>query len=84
VEGYQRYCFEELVLKTMNLGTRPVPGSGHMYICYVCRNVDERMNGGERRSHVLDEMRVMLALSSWMSALIVAGTCHMLMDRLTS
>jgi len=84
VEGYRRYSIEELVFKTMNLGTRAVPGSGHMYICYVCRNVDERMNGGKRRSHVLDEMRLAVVLSSWMSALIVAGTCHMLTDRLTS
>jgi hypothetical protein len=82
VEGYQSYCFEELLLKTMNLGTRSVPGSGHMYICYVCRNVDERMNGGERRSRVLDEMRLGVVLSGWMSALIVAGTCHMLTNRL--
>jgi len=30
VEGYRSYCFEELVFKTMNLGTRAVPGSGRM------------------------------------------------------
>jgi len=75
------YCFEDLVFKTMNFVMRAVLGSGLMYICYVCRNVDERMKGGECRSHVLDEMRTVV-LSSWMSALIVAGTCHMLTDRL--
>jgi len=30
VEGYQSYCFEELLFKTMNLGTRAVLGSVHM------------------------------------------------------
>jgi hypothetical protein len=67
----------------MNLGTRAVPGSGHMWICYVCRNVDKKMNRGICRSHILDRMRLTVVLSSWMSALIVAGTCHMLTDRLT-
>jgi len=42
------------------------------------------MNGGKRRSHVMDEMRLTVVLISWMTALIVAGTCHMLTDRLTS
>ena len=53
-------------------------------MCYVFRNVDERMKGGEHRSHVLDEMRSVVVLSNWMSAILIGGTCHMLTDLTTN
>lgn len=65
-----------MMFKFMNLVTEAVPRSGQMQVCYVLRNVDERMNGGGHRSHVLGGMRSVVVLISWTSALIVAGTCH--------
>jgi hypothetical protein len=76
--------FEELVFNSVNLGSRAISRSGQMCVCYVFRNVDERMNGGGHRSHVLGGMRLAAVLTSWMSALIVAGTCHSLTGRVTN